>query len=307
MEMDGPDAMLYFFAKRTGVCFMWQARDDARRLTAVNTLTYEIATPPDPVQLRCEFVFVDKHHSAQNGRTYAHPTPAWTRVFVLLRGRIELRLGAKTFVLRSPGIHLVPTSQPFVARYQVADMTTFHLDLTDDGGISATNAIAGVLSRMDAATARALIEQCRKGNDAVCQTHVFHVVMQLLATHLPAIAQQRKAFGPFRRLAGLVRAGVYDQLSVADLARMLNLPPAVLARRFRRACGMTLATYLARIRTEEAKKLIVYSTLPAAAIADKLGFSDRFYFYRFFKKQTGCSPTGYRRQHGVLVQAPTVR
>ena len=57
---------------------MRHARDDDRRLAAVNTLTYEIATPPNPVQLRCEFVFVDQHHSAQNGRPYAHPTPAWS-------------------------------------------------------------------------------------------------------------------------------------------------------------------------------------------------------------------------------------
>jgi AraC family transcriptional activator of pobA len=35
--------------------------------------------------------------------------------------------------------------------------------------------------------------------------------------------------------------------------------------------------------------------LPIASIADSLGFGSQFYFSNFFKKQTGMTPSSYRR------------
>ena len=44
----------------------------------------------------------------------------------------------------------------------------------------------------------------------------------------------------------------------------------------------------------EAKRLLRYSDLPVADIADQLNFEDPSYFSRFFKKHTGFSPSEFR-------------
>jgi AraC-like DNA-binding protein len=48
---------------------------------------------------------------------------------------------------------------------------------------------------------------------------------------------------------------------------------------------------------KEAKKLLKQSCLSVGAIADTLNFPDLFVFSKFFKKQTGVSPSVYRRDH----------
>ncbi len=46
----------------------------------------------------------------------------------------------------------------------------------------------------------------------------------------------------------------------------------------------------------EAKRSIIHSELTIKEIADELGFSDRPYFSRFFKKQTGQTPEGFQKE-----------
>ena len=46
----------------------------------------------------------------------------------------------------------------------------------------------------------------------------------------------------------------------------------------------------------EAKRLIIHSEQTIKEISFELGFSDRPYFSRFFKKQTGESPDSFQKQ-----------
>ncbi len=53
----------------------------------------------------------------------------------------------------------------------------------------------------------------------------------------------------------------------------------------------------------EAKRLVLYSGLPVAAVAARLGFSDPSNFGRFFRRETGLSPGEYRVQINELMLA----
>jgi AraC-like DNA-binding protein len=68
---------------------------------------------------------------------------------------------------------------------------------------------------------------------------------------------------------------------------------------FRNHCGVSPIHYFAGLRIRRACELITHTDLQMGQIAQELGFEDRFYFSRLFKKQTGMSPSDYRKHFRV--------
>jgi AraC family transcriptional activator of pobA len=81
---------------------------------------------------------------------------------------------------------------------------------------------------------------------------------------------------------------------LADYADRLGVSPGHLNALCRlHARSSAGAIIRARIVTE-ARRLLLYSELPAAGVGEKLGFEDPAYFARFFRRETGASPTQFR-------------
>ena len=53
----------------------------------------------------------------------------------------------------------------------------------------------------------------------------------------------------------------------------------------------------------ESKKLLHLTYRSVKEIASELGFTDEFYFSRYFKKSVGCSPKNYREKVGISIVA----
>lgn len=67
-------------------------------------------------------------------------------------------------------------------------------------------------------------------------------------------------------------------------------------RLFKRYIGVTPAEYLSELRINYAKQLLLHeypSHMKIAGVAHASGFSDPYYFARYFKKKTGCTPSEY--------------
>ena len=47
----------------------------------------------------------------------------------------------------------------------------------------------------------------------------------------------------------------------------------------------------------EAKRLLAHTNLPITDLAETLGFEETTNFTKFFKRETGCTPTEFRRRH----------
>lgn len=81
----------------------------------------------------------------------------------------------------------------------------------------------------------------------------------------------------------------------ADFARALGLPENRLAKAFRLQ-GTTLSRELKRLRISVAKDKLKSTKMDISEIAELLGYHDQSHFARFFRSQTGVSPTGFRKQ-----------
>jgi AraC-like DNA-binding protein len=84
--------------------------------------------------------------------------------------------------------------------------------------------------------------------------------------------------------------------TVTDLAKELNLSPSYVSHHFKEQTGISISSYIARQKIEEAKRLLSYTDVSLAQIATILGFSSQQYFQNVFKKIVGMTPSVYRKE-----------
>ncbi len=130
------------------------------------------------------------------------------------------------------------------------------------------------------------------------------LVQHLFSALLIRIARQRAEAGRFsaaageRYVAGAIRfiREAYDRdLRVADIAAAVSVHPSYLQRLFRASQGVSIVTYLTRVRVEQARMLLLSTDLPAADLCGYVGFGSRQHFTSVFRQETGMSPGEYRR------------
>lgn len=88
----------------------------------------------------------------------------------------------------------------------------------------------------------------------------------------------------------------WKKLNMDNLARACKMSRATFFRHFHEFYGCTPIQYRDNILIFHAKHLLVYSDLRVTEISDQMGFPDQFYFCKFFRAKTGCSPSRFRIQ-----------
>ncbi|GEK34405.1 helix-turn-helix transcriptional regulator [Kurthia sibirica] len=90
-----------------------------------------------------------------------------------------------------------------------------------------------------------------------------------------------------------------DKINVTKIAHKYNLERRRLAYLFEKHTGLSPNTYITEYRISKAKILLERAELSIAEVAERVGYDDCFYFSRVFKKQTGQSPSIYRRKQQI--------
>jgi LacI family transcriptional regulator len=97
-----------------------------------------------------------------------------------------------------------------------------------------------------------------------------------------------------------VRDHVHVPLRVADVVRAVPVSRRALERRFHELFQRGLGEEIRRLHVERAKQLLATTERVVAEVADLAGFSSQQQLSRVFRRETGLTPTAYRRQ----VQSP---
>ncbi|GAA1270437.1 AraC family transcriptional regulator [Saccharothrix xinjiangensis] len=96
----------------------------------------------------------------------------------------------------------------------------------------------------------------------------------------------------FARLAGRTEHALW---SVRACAERIGVTPGYLTEAVKAATGRTPSELVREARTREAKRLLAKTDLAVRQVAARVGFADPAYFCRFFRRETGVSPGGFRR------------
>ena len=125
-----------------------------------------------------------------------------------------------------------------------------------------------------------------------------HETLLLLARDYAAshrIPSRRTMHGAVTRFFTLVERDVTVRHRVQDYAAELGVSAGHLSVLCSRYAGTTAKRYVDDALTIRARRLLLYSDESAARIATLLGFEDPSYFARFFRRETGSTPTEFRR------------
>ena len=103
------------------------------------------------------------------------------------------------------------------------------------------------------------------------------------------------------RTIDFIRENFARPITNRDIASNVNYHEFYVNKLIKRQTGMTLHRYLTAIRVQEAKRLLTSTSEPVSKIAASCGFASDAYFISAFGRETGVTPSEYRRLHGGLV------
>ena len=131
----------------------------------------------------------------------------------------------------------------------------------------------------------------------------FESILRLLtifAQHLSALSnelmvkQAASESPPVAKARAFIAEHQSEELSLAQVAQTVNMSAFYFCKMFKKATGMTFTDYLARVRVETVKNLLLNPHKRVSEAAYEAGFQSLSQFNRVFRRIAGESPSAYR-------------
>ncbi|KPQ05204.1 MAG: AraC family protein [Rhodobacteraceae bacterium HLUCCA12] len=114
--------------------------------------------------------------------------------------------------------------------------------------------------------------------------------------HAQAPANLSRYARHMQAFEALVRNHLRDGWTLRDYAAALSLTPTHLNRISRAVSGQSAGRFVESRQFHEACRLLAYTQMSIAEVGYALGFDDPAYFSRAFRRQTGETPSRYRKR-----------
>ena len=96
-----------------------------------------------------------------------------------------------------------------------------------------------------------------------------------------------------------IRKEMSAGVNAEEVIRHVGLSHTQVEKAFSKVLGTTVHQEISRLRMREACRLLADTSLPAAEVSKRSGFSSPQYFNRQFCRHFGIPPVEYRRRHGL--------
>lgn len=146
-------------------------------------------------------------------------------------------------------------------------------------------------------------------NTRVVTRQQYESILRLLAIfaeHLAGLSNQLMVKTAAAEEPAVVRARAFiaerqsEPVSLSEVARAVNMSAFYFCKIFKRATGLTFTEYLARVRVETVKQVLLDPHKRVSEAAYAAGFQSLSQFNRVFRRITGEAPSEYKqRLHGT--------
>jgi AraC-like DNA-binding protein/ligand-binding sensor protein len=127
-------------------------------------------------------------------------------------------------------------------------------------------------------------------------------LLGIFAQHLASLSNQVLVTEAQAELPAITRARSFiaekqsDAISLADVARVANMSAFYFCKIFKKATGLTFTDYLARVRVETVKKMLLNPHTRMSEAAYAAGFQSLSQFNRVFHRIAGEPPSRYHQR-----------
>lgn len=122
-----------------------------------------------------------------------------------------------------------------------------------------------------------------------------------LASDLPRAAAAGEEEPLLEEYLNWLATNFFEPVSLDDAANRCGVSRRYFTAAFKRRTGVTWLTYVTRLRTQHAVRLLCETDRKITSIAYQSGFDEMSTFYRAIRKQTGHTPTELRDGGGAAV------
>ena len=127
-------------------------------------------------------------------------------------------------------------------------------------------------------------------------------LLTIFAQHLAMLSnqvfiQQENAEPPvITKARAYIEEHQTEEISLGQVAKAVNMSSFYFCKMFKKVTNVNFTDYVARVRIEKSKNLLLNPNLRVSEIAFEVGFQSLTHFNRVFKRLLGQSPTDYRAQ-----------
>jgi AraC family transcriptional activator of pobA len=293
--------------------------------TAALPLFHLYGDPPDDGAF--DFIHIETiaSRSAINDWTIrVHRHGNLFQVLLIEKGGGEMSFETSIMPFRAPVAILVPATVAHGFRFKPRVTDGWVVSFTEDVAEALAENSGAALARLKAAAAKPLLPLAgaseAKRLSALCaelaeeaslarEGHriAMRAQLALIAIEMVRLAASRARSGAVTLMAAdprveelrrLIDANFRKERLVRFYADNLAMTPDRLNDHVKRATGVTAGHLIRQRVLTEAKRQLVFTNQPINEIAYDLAFADPSHFTRFFRKQTGMTPQGFRAGRG---------
>lgn len=146
----------------------------------------------------------------------------------------------------------------------------------------------------------AILEKCANYAE-VCE-EVLNQVDTLLIFQDNSYSEQRKIIS---KIQLAIEKNYNMELSLEFFSKNIGISYCYLSTLFKNETGYSFKEYLNFVRIQHAKELLKDFSVTVNVAADRVGYSNQYYFSKVFKKMVGMSPLEYKYQYGDISSPST--
>lgn len=91
----------------------------------------------------------------------------------------------------------------------------------------------------------------------------------------------------------------YESPTLSQIAEKVNLSEGYLSRLFHKQLGISYSEYIGNVKIEHAQTLLLKTNKSVMDIAIEIGYCNGDYLSAKFKKNTGMTPTEFRKRYKI--------